>query len=246
MRGVEGNPGVPPPRVFLAKSNRVSLAGVEGSVLFPTMQQGPWLPLERLAESRATEEPESDPHWHEKEEVVNYVLQGTATYIDDAGGEHRMSKGMVAVLSSFEPSRHDLIPRAGEATRWVSLVTRLSHPGPGELPLLQIAPAAPRSPTSDRLSWLCIVGGCASAASSVGLEMAHLTFWKPDGLDLRVPLGFRVVAYVLEGAPQIANRSMAPGNGLLAEGPSSCRIDGTAGDQVTFILVPANRDEAEE
>lgn len=239
MSSVEGKPGTPSARAFIAKSNRVSLAGVEGRVLFPTLQQGPWLPLERLAESLTTEESESDPHSHEKEEVVNYVLEGAATYIDGGGGKHEMSAGMVAVLSSYEPSRHDLTPRSGAGTRWVSLVARLSHPKPPELPLLQITHAVPRSPPSDRLQWWWVVGGGAPAGSSVGLEMAHLTFLKTDRMDLDIPSGLRVVAYVLEGAPQIEGHPMVPGNGLLAEGSSSFRIDGTEGDQVTFILVPS-------
>lgn len=239
MSSVEGNPGVPPPRVVLAKSNRVSLAGVEGSVLFPTLQQGPWLPLERLAESTTTEEPESDPHSHEKEEVVNYVLKGSATYIDEAGGKHELPEGSVAVLSSFEPTRHDLIPRNGVVTRWVSLVVRLSRPRPEEMPLLQFTHAVSRSPVSDRLRWLRIVGGGAPAASSVGLEMAHLTFLKPDRLDVPIDVGRRVVAYALEGAPQVANTSVASGSGMLAEGLSAFRVDGKVGDQVALISVPS-------
>jgi redox-sensitive bicupin YhaK (pirin superfamily) len=204
------------------------------------MQQGPWLPLERFAESVASGEPVSDPHAHEKEEVVNYVLDGSATYLDGTGTKHEMRPGMVAVLSSLEPSRHDLIPGKGVA-RWLSLVVRLSQPRSAEWTPLQIAPAVLRRPTSSRLRWLSVLGGDAPASSSVGVELAHLTFLATDRMVLEVPSGVRVVAYVLEGTPQIGGWPVVRGSGLLAQGSESFQIDGKDRDQVAFVLAPSGQ-----
>ncbi len=235
---MERDAGSAPPSTILARSSRIGLVGMEGRVLFPTLQQGPWLPLERFAESRTTGEPKADPHSHERQEIVNYLLEGEATYFDDSGSEREITAGTVILLSSFDSSRHDLVAKNGVLSRYVATVVELPHPIPPGSPPLQILRAVPRRPHSDRLRWLSLVGSGAPAVSSVGLEMSHLAFLKPDRVDLRVPPGVRVVAYGLEGSPKVEGHPLAPGDGILAEGASSVRVDGIEGDQAVIVQVP--------
>lgn len=234
---------LPTPRTtLLARSSRMDLPGLEGRVLFPTPQQGPWLPLERFAETRTTGEPKSDLHSHEKQEVVNYLLDGAATYVDDSGAERSITAGTVIVLSSFESSRHDLVAKSGVVSRHVATVVGLPHAMPPGSPALQIVRAVPRPRQSNRLRWLSLVGGGAPAVSSVGLEMAHLTFLNAGHTDLQVPPGVRAVAYGLDGSPRVEEHPIVPGDGILVEGVSSVRIDGTEGDQVVIVQVPRRPD----
>src|SRR6266567_2186287 len=104
---------------------QIDASDVTTRLLFPTSQQGPWLPFERFAETIATARKKEGLHSHQTEEVFVYVLEGYVDHESDGGQHATLTEGSVLVLTAHEPIRHELVMQKGRSARWLSIVLRI-------------------------------------------------------------------------------------------------------------------------
>ncbi len=218
----------------------MELEGVQGRTLFPTLQQGPWWPIARFAES--TVEPSAaarDPHPHEQEEAVNYLLDGELTYAGEAGESLRLGEGAVALLTAVRPHTHDLYPTGLRRTRWLSLVVALS-PGTAEpAHVLRRADASPLEAVAAGVERRNLVGPRAPIQATSELEVVEVRLAPGASTELEVGAGRRLVAYVHDGAGTVRGLPAAWGSGVLAESLRRLELASSSGMRVTVATVPS-------
>jgi uncharacterized cupin superfamily protein len=66
----------------------------------------------------------SDRHWHSSEDEVLYVLDGSATVVDD-DGEHLLGPGGAACWRQGDPNAHHFLNRADTPLRYLIVGTRV-------------------------------------------------------------------------------------------------------------------------
>ncbi len=229
----------PAPRIVRATAQTMELPEIQGKVLFPTLRQGPWLPVVRLAESTAQGPWEPDLHSHVSEEVVNYVLSGGIVEVDAADRRVELGVGTVVVHASGEEYRHDVAPRPGGASRWLSVVA--------SLPRGRVPAAAPsgvfRAPAPTELApgilSRALVGGGAEARSQLGMELSTLEFARHGSTRLAVPADRRAVLYAIGGQGSIGGLPTTEGEGVLTENATTLEAEGGSGFELFVVTVPS-------
>ncbi|HEV2165976.1 MAG TPA: hypothetical protein VGS23_03195 [Thermoplasmata archaeon] len=226
-------------RLLTPKVSTIDLDGMAGRVLFPSLEQGPWLPVERFAESRAVGEPASpDPHPHRQEEVVNYVLSGRMRRTGPGIPEARLEAGSVSRLTARGTLTHDVQPSPGSAARWISIMTRLPPETPPGPPPFEETGTARAVELDEGVRRANLVGAQSPLPSLAGLELADLTI--PRGSTYRAQVGAyrRTVVYVVDGSGVVETRPMAAGAGLLAENLDELRFRADSDYRVLLATVP--------
>lgn len=230
----------PPGHVVVPKVHTMELDGVAGRTVFPTPDQGPWLPLERFAESRAVgRRVSSDPHPHRLEEVVNYVLSGRMIRTGGGEPEAELGAGTVSRLTAHGSVTHDVYPAPGSEARWISIVTRLPSVAPSPAPPSRDVGLPRVHRLSGGVGRKNLVGPKATLPSLAGLEAVDLTI--PPGRSFRVSVGtaLRAVVYAVGGSGSVQGRPIAEGAGLLAEDLEALELKADSEFRVILATVPS-------
>jgi redox-sensitive bicupin YhaK (pirin superfamily) len=212
---------------------------LSGRVLFPTPAQGPWLPFLRLAETSTTRPGgESERHTHRREEVLNYMVEGEAQYVDDAGERTVIGPGAVALLTAREEGAHDLVPKAPPRARWVSVVVRCPSTVGGPPSVVQIARGGIPTRFGEGTVERQLAGRGGAVASSVGLDCRVVEFRADGACRCPVGRGRRGFAYLLEGSGHVDGSPVAHGSGALLNDIDEVEIVATVGTQVFLGSAP--------
>lgn len=218
----------------------MEIDGVQGRTLFPTLQQGPWWPIVRFAESTVLPSAAArDPHPHELEEVVNYLLAGELTYAGEAGASLRLGEGAVTLLTAVRPHTHDLYPTGDRQARWLSIVVKLSTGAPEPPSVLRRSDASPAATPVAGVERWDLVGPPASLRATSGLEVVELRLARGASTELKIGAGRRVVAYVHDGGGTIRGAAVESGSGVLAECLGRLELSSSTGMGVTVATVPS-------
>src|SRR5437899_9253621 len=116
-----------PGRVII-RSSHEDLSDPTSHLLIPTVEQGPFLPFDRFAETLATRRTQLGLHPHLAEEVVAYVLDGYVHHEDGTGNHTVLNPGSVLVVTTHQEIRHELTMQPSQearSARWLSIVLRL-------------------------------------------------------------------------------------------------------------------------
>ncbi len=225
------------PRIVRASSETTELSNITGRLLFPTLHQGPWLPLKLLAESATRGPCAPDLHTHVSEEVILYVLAGGLAEVDPTGGRIESGEGSVRIHASGEEFLHDVVPLPGRLTRWVSLVLSLPKGStPVSSPSRVFPPSSPKEVAPGAFA-RALVGGAAEARSQLGAEISSLEFRDRGTVSLDVPSERRAVVYVAEGRGTILGERVRDGDGILTEGVGTLEVEAEPGFRGVFVTV---------
>jgi redox-sensitive bicupin YhaK (pirin superfamily) len=236
-----GSSCLPAPRLVESRASEIEMDGVLGRVLFPSPLQGPWLPMEELAESRMTVGGAGDPHTHESQEVVNYVLEGKVIHRDHLGASRELPTGSVARLSTRTARRHDLLAVPGTRTRWISLTARLPEDAADPTHPFDYATTEPLPTDRSGLVLVPVVGKGSGTASYCRLEASVLRFTSAEPTSVPVDAQRRTVTYVLDGAVTVNRVEVPAGAGLLTEGIEKLEFIPVPGSRAFLATIPIPR-----
>jgi len=212
--------------------------GTEGRTLFPSPEFSHWPPFERFAETFAVGTETPDPHPHDREEVVVYVLSGGLWVYDDSRRRTEVPPGSLAVLSTMRERVHDVTPPPGSKSHWLSLVLRLPYgtPEPGIANQTAAAVAEPHARSG--VQELRVVGERGPARSALGLEIRDLNFERSADVEVPDTETSATLVYVLAGRARAAGTDLPAGSGLLAEGLPRLTIAGDPATRVLWASIP--------
>ena len=218
-------------------NGQIEVSDVASRLLFPTSEQGPWLPYERFAETMATSRKIEGPHPHEAEELVVYVLEGFVDHAYD-GKHEALAEGSVLVLTAHDEIRHELVMKKGRSARWLSIVLRI--PGHAERFPTAVVTRTVGDPIagSDGTVQRPVVGTRARASAFTGLECTDIEFAKEGTSFLRIGRARKGIAYALRGTGSIGDDRLEPGQGVLVERASGLAVRGTPGFRLLLTTVP--------
>jgi redox-sensitive bicupin YhaK (pirin superfamily) len=214
----------------------IELANVAGRTLFPSPIQGAWLPFERFAESRTSERNDSTLHSHGSQEVLTYVLDGTADSEEEGGTHTTLPTGWVDLLLAEKERQHELASADGAPARWLSVVLRLPPRALGDAPFLHQAEAC-RSETPAPGVSLTVVRS-SGPQNPTGLELIDLRFGAIVTWEHRIPVGHRGLAYVLDGDGAIDGDVVSAGVGILVENVTGFTLRSSRGFRVVLASAP--------
>jgi redox-sensitive bicupin YhaK (pirin superfamily) len=226
------------PRGLKVISSQMDLEDVSGRVLFPSPNQGPWIPFLRVAETRMSRQGNgAEGHDHREEEVLNYVLEGLVEHEDDTGVKSLLEPGAVSLLTARVEGHHNLVARTPPAARWLSLSVRCPPTAGGPPHLVQLArgpiPTRVTGGTTERH----LVGRGGAVASGSGLDCVELEFGAAAQCVCPVGRQRRAVAYVFEGSTRIGDHLVDAGAGALLE--SVAEVSFQAGPATRVLLASA-------
>jgi len=219
-------------------SGQIDLADVTARLLFPTTQQGPWLPFERFADTVATSRKKAGRHSHESSQVLVYILEGFVNHEDPAGNRATLTGGGALLLSAAEETEHDLWMEKGRTARWISTVIRMPPGAVTGTPAVQIAQATGTPASAEGALETAIVGPNGPLRSTLGLEAARFDFEDEGTCFCRIGGERRAVAYVVAGAVTVDTHRVEAGNGVLAENVSGLALHGGPGSRVFLATAP--------
>jgi len=219
-------------------AGQIDASDVTARLLFPTAQQGPWLPFERLAETIATSRKKGGPHSHQAEEVIVYVLEGFVDHEYDGGHRESLSQGSVLVLTAHDEIRHELVMGKGRTARWLSMVLRIPWHTEAPPTSVQIKATGDAIEAADGTVLRPIVGSRARADAFTQVECTDIEFAKGGTAFFQLGKTRRAVVYVLSGSGTIGNEHIEPGHGGLVENSSGISIHGSPGFRVALATVP--------
>jgi quercetin 2,3-dioxygenase len=224
-------------RIHVA-AGQIDLSDVSARVLFPTLQQGPWLPFERFAETIATARKKVGLHDHKEEEVVVYVLEGSVDHEDGQGLHTALGKNSILLLTAKGELHHELGMQKGRVARWISIVLRL-NPGAAPLPTsTQVGVVPKTAPAADGTTTRRLVGPGSLVTSPTGLELDDVEFSQSGTCFCRVGRDRQCVTYVLKGTGKIDDQRVEQGVGALLENVSGVSFTGTPGFRVLLATAP--------
>lgn len=230
----------PVARVVTAHAVSMQLDGVLGGTLFPSLQQGPWWPIERFAES--TVDPRSatrDPHPHEREEVVNYVLAGELAHADGTGATTPLHEGSVSVLTAVRSISHDLYPTGDRPARWISLVVHLADREAGTPAPFRLTNAPPVDTIAPGVTRKRLVGPGTEVDTVSALELSDVDVAAAASVQLDMDALRRLVVYVRDGTGTVLGTPVQPGTGLLTEGLRRVPVESAKGMNLILATIPA-------
>jgi hypothetical protein len=132
---------------------------------------------------------------------------------------------------------HDLVPKRGLRTRWLTVRLRLDAEGPEIRDPFRAGRSTVPKPEPRELSEERLVGPSGLVRSVTGLTLSILYLPRGGHRTVRIGEGRRSVAYLLDGTAKIDDLPLAAHEGLLSEGQSSWRCE--AGSDVSIVLAAA-------
>src|SRR5438445_6748203 len=202
------------------RSRHEDLDEPKSHLLMPTVEQGPFLPFERFAETLATRRTQLGLHPHRAEEVVTYVLDGYVHHEDGSGTHTVLAPGSVLVVTAHTEIRHDLTmqpSQQGRNARWLSIVLRLPWHTEAPPNALQVKDAGEVVEAPDGTTRRPVTGPLARAETFMGLESTDIEFSREAEASFSIARKRRGVAYVLRGAGMIEKSGVEKGQGALIE-----------------------------
>ena len=209
-------------------------------VILPTPEQPRWPPFERVAETIATPRRPFPPHRHEKEEVLTYVIEGSAFYGIAPGAPEPLEPGSIKLLTAPTAISHSINPSKGQTVRWYSLVASLL-PGAASSTRLQSGTAASSEMQPDGTVLQQLVGARAPITSAVGLECEAIRFAQPGTAFRRVGHDRVAVIYALSGPGTVDNDALDSGEAALVYEAAGVALKGEPGFHVVFSTAPRPR-----
>ncbi|MCI4357461.1 MAG: pirin family protein [Thermoplasmata archaeon] len=227
------------PRELRVVSSQMDLDDVSGRTLFPSPNQGPWMPFVRVAETTISRQVGvSEGHDHRAEEVLNYVIEGRVEHEDDEGVTSLLEAGMVSLLTARLVGHHNLTAKTPPRARWLSVTVQCPPTAGGPPHLVQRA----RGPVPTRAGEGCterhLVGRGGAVASGSGLDCVEFEFGAAGQCVCRVGRERRAVAYVFEGTAWISDQLVDAGAGALLEGVAEVSLRAKAGTRVLLASAP--------
>lgn len=225
-------------RRIVVVSSRIDISDVSARLLFPTQEQGPWLPFRRYAETIATSRKKPGPHSHAHELVAVFVLEGNVEHEDSKKQRLSLATGDVVTLAAIQESEHQLMIGKGRTARWVSLVLALPESLNAPSPRVEhLRPTRP-APAADGTVQTELIGGKTGLREGTGLRWTDIEFVDAGTTFAHVGSDRRAVAYVVGGPGSIENRSTDTGEGMLLEGVAGVALTGSPGFRVLLASVP--------
>ncbi len=219
-------------------AGQVDASDVTARLLIPTSEQGPWLPIERFAETIGTSRKKEGRHPHVAEEVVAYALEGFVDHEYDGGKRETLTSGSVLVLTAHDEIRHELVMKQGRSARWLSIVLRIPW-HTERIPTSVVARSAENPiEAADGSIQRAVVGVRARGDAFTGLELTDIEFAKQGTAFFRVGRDRRGVVYVLAGSGAIGDNEVGPGQGALVDRASGIAIRGSPGFRAVLATVP--------
>src|SRR5213593_2873787 len=234
------------PRSLKIVQGEIDASDKTTSLLLPNRDQGPWLPIERFAETMTTSRTKLGRHPHQAEEVLIYMVEGEVDHVDGSGRRDALTPGSVAVLTAHEEISHDLEMLEGKRARWLSVVIRLSWHTEPPPTSIQIKMAGDPAEGSDGTVQRPVVGPLARADASSGLECTDIEFARKATGFFRIGRNRRAVAYVLAGSGMIDDVPIKSGSWALLENMSAVAIGGSPGYRIVLASVPRPAEHEEE
>jgi redox-sensitive bicupin YhaK (pirin superfamily) len=210
-------------------------------LLLPTVDQGPFLPFDRFAETVATRRVQEGLHPHLAEEVVAYVLDGYVHHEDGSGNHTVLNPGSVLVVTAHEEIRHALTmqpSQEGRNARWLSLVLRLPWHTEAPPTTLQIKEAGDPTEELDGTERRPVVGPLARAEAFLGLECTDIEFNRESSASVVIDPRRRGIAYAFQGAGTIEKNRIEAGQGALFDHVAKLTVHGARGFRMFLATVP--------
>jgi len=207
----------------------------------PTVEQGPFLPFERFAETLATTRTQLGLHPHQADEVVTYVLDGLVHHEDGSGTHTVLAPGSVLVVTAHTEIRHDLTmqpSQQGRNAKWLSIVLRLPWHTEAPPNALQVKDAGDAVEAPDGLMRRPVTGPLARAETLMGLECTDIEFAREAEASFSIARKRRGVAYVLRGSGMIEKSGVEMGQGALFENVTRLSMRGSPDFRVFLATVP--------
>ena len=229
------------PGQVVIRSSHEDLSDPTARLLMPTVDQGPFLPFERFAETLATRRMQEGLHPHLAEEVVTYVLDGYVHHEDATGNHTVLSPGSVLVVTAHTEIRHDLTmqpSQQGRNARWLSIVLRLPWHTEAPQNSLQVKDAGDAMESSDGTIQRPVTGPLARAETFLGLECTDIEFAREADASFSIRRGRRGVVYVLRGSGMIEKNSVQAGQGAVFENVGRLTIHGSPDFRAFLATVP--------
>jgi redox-sensitive bicupin YhaK (pirin superfamily) len=234
-------PGDHEPGEIVIRQSHEDLSDPSSRLLMPTVDQGPFLPFDRFAETVATRRVQEGLHPHLAEEVVAYVLDGYVHH-EDASGHHTvLNPGSVLVVTAHEEVRHALTmqpSQEGRSARWLSLVLRIPWHTEAPPTSIQIKDAGDATEELDGTVRRPVVGPLARAETFLGLDGTDIEFAREGSASFAIDRGRRGVAYVLQGTGTIEKQPVEAGRGALFEHVGRISVHGSRGFRMFLATVP--------
>jgi redox-sensitive bicupin YhaK (pirin superfamily) len=206
-------------------------------VVIPTSAVPKWPPIRRVAEVIATPRRPFPPHRHEFEEVLTYVIEGSAMYAFGPGPAEPLLPGSTKLLTATTAVSHAINPSKGQTVRWYSLVTSLPPEG-SPTARLQSLRAEPTEIQPDGTVLRHLVGPRSPIESSSGLESESIAFPQEGTTFRRVGHDRLAVIYALAGPGRVDTYDLDTGEAALVEDAAGVGLKGEPGFHVIFSSVP--------
>src|SRR5438445_10531705 len=207
------------------RSRHEDLDEPKSHLLMPTVEQGPFLPFERFAETLATRRTQLGLHPHRAEEAVTYVLDGYVHHEDGSGSHTVLAPGSVIVVTAHTEIRHDLTmqpSQQGRNAKWLSIVLRLPWHTEAPPNALQVRDAGDAVETPDGTMRRPVTGPLARAETFMRLACTDIEFDREAEASFSIARKRRGVAYVLRGSGMIEKDGVWMGQGgVLGQVPQS-------------------------
>jgi redox-sensitive bicupin YhaK (pirin superfamily) len=219
-------------------SSRIDVSDVSARLLFPTVEQGPWAPFERFAETLATSRKKVGTHSHQGEEVLAFVIEGSVDHADRAGHHLELVRGSVLLFTAATEASHELRMQKGRTARWISVVVRLPAGVAQPKAAVQVSTPERREPAPDGTVETRLVGPNETIRGYSGLEGRDIEFVEAGTCICRIGRDRQGIVYVLGGSGTVDNVDIDPGDGALLEKASGVALHGSSGYRVILVSAP--------
>ncbi|MFZ3355690.1 MAG: hypothetical protein WA549_02895, partial [Thermoplasmata archaeon] len=216
----------------------VDVTDVTTRILFPTAQLNNWNPFVRFGETIVTSRKQSGDHGHHHQEVMLYILEGSAIHSHPGGPVEQLAAGSVLWLTAPGDAKHAANPGKGRTSRWVSIVLELSERLP-EGPAVYRSTHPARPPVgADGTIVTALVGSRAQVVSESGLECSDILFAEDGTSFVEVGHERRGIIYVVSGEGRVDDAKIDVGEAVLVEKIGGVALHGMIGFRVIFATAP--------
>jgi redox-sensitive bicupin YhaK (pirin superfamily) len=190
-----------------------------------------------VAETIATPRRPFPAHRHEKQEVLTYVIEGSATYTFGHDPPEPLAPGSTKLLTAVTSVSHAISPGQGRVVRWYSLVATLPD-GQASANRLQSLRVEPSAMQPDGTVLRQLIGRGSPITSSAGLECEVIEFQEEGTSFRRVGHDRIAVVYALAGPGMVDNACLDGGEAALVDDAAGIALKGEPGFQVIFATGP--------
>jgi redox-sensitive bicupin YhaK (pirin superfamily) len=203
--------------------------------MIPTVSQPVWTPFHLVSEGIAARERHLPAHAHDREEVVTYLIEGSAAYKLEGRPAERLPQGSARLLTAGSREIHEVSPSEGASIRWFNLVVGLPRSFTGPSRLQATGSSSPKV-IVDEVEVRRLTGPNGPMVSASGLECDVMAFPQECTTFRRVGAGRRAIVYALAGRGTVDERSVEAGEIALVDGAPALSIGGSEGFRAIFAV----------